>query len=186
MWNDEAFREAMAQTVGRDPYGHGSTAVRGERDRREATVVGAIAIGSMAIGRLAIRVRVPVERQLSVQVPPGRLLGRPPVPGGASLDRIVLVMSHASDEMVVTPVDGAEVARRATHSFLFELSDLLGHYRRFRFAFPDARNALIEDLEARYERRAVEAFGEVPAITVRHPYPLEIDRLHQAIAPALA
>ncbi|TLS46438.1 hypothetical protein FE633_08945 [Streptomyces montanus] len=44
MWNDEAFREAMAQTVGRDPYGHGSTAVRGERDRREATVVGAIVL----------------------------------------------------------------------------------------------------------------------------------------------
>jgi hypothetical protein len=143
-------------------------------------------VGDRAIGRVAGRIRVPVERQLSVQVPPGRLLGRPAVPGGASLDRIVLVMSHASDEMVVTPVDGAEVARRATHSFLFELSDLLGHYRRFRFAFPDMRNALIEDLEESYERRAIEAFGEVPAITVRHPYPLEIDRLHQVIAPALA
>ncbi|MEU6536628.1 hypothetical protein [Streptomyces sp. NPDC047000] len=39
-----AFREAMARTVGRDPYGHGSTAVRGERDRREVTVLGAIVL----------------------------------------------------------------------------------------------------------------------------------------------
>ena len=39
-----AFREAMARTVGRDPYGHGSTAVRGERDRREAAVHGAIVL----------------------------------------------------------------------------------------------------------------------------------------------
>ncbi|MER7834571.1 hypothetical protein ABTY98_01340 [Streptomyces sp. NPDC096040] len=39
-----AFREAMAATVGRDPDGHGSTGVRGERDRREATVLGAIVL----------------------------------------------------------------------------------------------------------------------------------------------
>ncbi|MFD4501837.1 hypothetical protein [Streptomyces sp. NPDC058457] len=40
--NAPAFGDAMAATVGRDPYGHGSTAVRGERDRREATVLGVI------------------------------------------------------------------------------------------------------------------------------------------------
>ncbi|MEU5160226.1 hypothetical protein AB0G74_11540 [Streptomyces sp. NPDC020875] len=34
------FRAAMASTLGRDPYGHGSTTVGGERDRREATVAG--------------------------------------------------------------------------------------------------------------------------------------------------
>ncbi|GAA3815968.1 hypothetical protein ACFS5L_02970 [Streptomyces phyllanthi] len=44
MRNAEAFRDEMARTVGRDPYGHGSTAVRRERDRREATVLGAIVL----------------------------------------------------------------------------------------------------------------------------------------------
>ncbi|MEU9246462.1 hypothetical protein [Streptomyces sp. NPDC048385] len=44
MGNSLAFRDAMAATIGRDPYGHGSTAVRGERDRREATVLGAIVL----------------------------------------------------------------------------------------------------------------------------------------------
>ncbi|MFF5011964.1 hypothetical protein [Streptomyces sp. NPDC001165] len=44
MRNADAFREAMAGTIGRDPYGHGSTGVRGERDRREATVFGAIVL----------------------------------------------------------------------------------------------------------------------------------------------
>ncbi len=44
MRNAQAFRDEMARTVGRDPYGHGSTAVRGERDRREATILGAIAL----------------------------------------------------------------------------------------------------------------------------------------------
>ncbi|MFJ6661331.1 hypothetical protein ACIQNG_34045 [Streptomyces sp. NPDC091377] len=34
------FRRAMASTLGHDPYGHGSSPVGGERDRREATVAG--------------------------------------------------------------------------------------------------------------------------------------------------
>jgi hypothetical protein len=142
-------------------------------------------VGDSALGRLATRLRVPLERQMSVQVPPARLLGRDPLPDGAPLDRTVVVTSHASDDVVVAKVDGTEVAGRATHSFLFELADLLGHYRRFRFAYPDRRNGVIEDLEASYERRAVEVLAGVPAIAVHHPYPPEIDSLYEAIAPAL-
>ncbi|MGW3723989.1 hypothetical protein [Streptomyces sp. NPDC000851] len=44
MRNAEDFKAAMAPTIGRDPYGHGSTAVRGDRDRREATVLGAVVL----------------------------------------------------------------------------------------------------------------------------------------------
>ncbi|MFF7360343.1 hypothetical protein [Streptomyces sp. NPDC008125] len=40
----DPFRDEMARTLGRTPYGHGSTAVKGERDRREATVAGAIVL----------------------------------------------------------------------------------------------------------------------------------------------
>lgn len=44
MRDGEPFRDAMARTLGRDPYGHGSCAVKSERDRREATVLGAIVL----------------------------------------------------------------------------------------------------------------------------------------------
>lgn len=44
MRNADEFRAAMDGTIGRDPYGHGSTTVRGEKDRREATVLGAIVL----------------------------------------------------------------------------------------------------------------------------------------------
>ncbi|MEE1930993.1 hypothetical protein V1J52_22910 [Streptomyces sp. TRM 70351] len=37
-----AFEAAIGGTVGRDPYGHGSVHVGGDRDRREATVAGAV------------------------------------------------------------------------------------------------------------------------------------------------
>lgn len=44
MRDSEVFRNEMARTLGRDPYGHGSTAVKSEHDRREATVAGAIVL----------------------------------------------------------------------------------------------------------------------------------------------
>lgn len=37
-------RDEMARTLGRDPYGHGSSTVKSEHDRREATVLGAIVL----------------------------------------------------------------------------------------------------------------------------------------------
>ena len=142
-------------------------------------------VGRGGIGRVASRARVLVERQLSVQVPTERLLGRPGRTGGVRLDRLVFLGSHASDEMTVEAIDPADVARRATQSFLFELSDLLAHYRRFRFAFPARSNPLLDELESRYETMAVNSLANVPAISVAHPYPLEIDRLYRTIAPAL-
>jgi hypothetical protein len=138
-----------------------------------------------AVGRAASRMRALVERQLSVQVPPERVFGRAPV-DGATVDRIVFVTSHASDAVTIDPIGADLVARRATQSFLFEQADLLEHYRRFRFAFPDRRNPLLDELESRYEAAALAALGGLPAIAVGHPYPLEIDRLYRAIAPALA
>ena len=167
---------------------------RGDRRRLAATravartlrAVGRLAlVGRSPVGRAATRLRVLVEQQLSVQVPTPRLLGRAPLPDGARIDRIVLVTSHASDAMTIEPVEATDVARRATQSFLFELTDILGHYRRFRFAFPSLRNPLIDDLERRYEAAAVEALGAIPAMAVSHPYPLRIERLYEVIAPAL-
>jgi hypothetical protein len=38
----EAFKTAMERTLGVDPYGHGSTAIGRDRDRREATMHGVI------------------------------------------------------------------------------------------------------------------------------------------------
>ncbi|MEV1047980.1 hypothetical protein [Streptomyces sp. NPDC049916] len=44
MRDGESFRDEMGRTLGREPYGHASSAVKSERDRREATVCGAIVL----------------------------------------------------------------------------------------------------------------------------------------------
>jgi mRNA-degrading endonuclease RelE of RelBE toxin-antitoxin system len=39
-----AFEQAMAKTLGSDPYGHGSKPIKGEADYREATIGGAFVV----------------------------------------------------------------------------------------------------------------------------------------------
>jgi hypothetical protein len=177
---------ALPDVAGRIPGAELRRLAAGRTVGRALRAVGELpVVGRSAVGRAATRFRVVVEQQLSVQVPTSRLLGRAPLADGARIDNIVLVTSHASDEITIETTDAADVARRATQSFLFEMADFLGHYRRFRFAFPSVRNPLIDDLERRYEAAALEALGAIPAIAVGHPYPLHIERLFEAIAPAL-
>ncbi|MEO3751032.1 hypothetical protein [Streptomyces sp. B6B3] len=38
------FEGEIKKTLGRDPYGHGSASISGEKDRREATVAGVIVV----------------------------------------------------------------------------------------------------------------------------------------------
>ncbi|MEU8700114.1 hypothetical protein ACIQM0_24055 [Streptomyces sp. NPDC091387] len=44
MPDGDVFRDRMARSLGHEPYGHGSSAVKEEHDRREATVAGAIVL----------------------------------------------------------------------------------------------------------------------------------------------
>ncbi|MFD5321422.1 hypothetical protein [Streptomyces sp. NPDC127098] len=48
------FDTAMSSTIGTNPYGHGSTAIRGAKDRREATVAGAFVVYYVAGAALTI------------------------------------------------------------------------------------------------------------------------------------
>lgn len=48
------FRSRMEQTLGQDPYGHGSEAMRGERDRRTATVRGVFVVYYVARSALTV------------------------------------------------------------------------------------------------------------------------------------
>ncbi|MEW1724315.1 hypothetical protein [Streptomyces sp. NPDC093109] len=50
------FRAAVARTLGADPYGHGSTSVAGDKDRREAVVSRVIVRYVISAGILTITV----------------------------------------------------------------------------------------------------------------------------------
>lgn len=142
-------------------------------------------VGGSAVGRLARRGGALLANQLSVQVPPEQLLPGTAFAGSARLDHALLVMSHRSDTIDIETIDPELLAERATESFAFELTDLLAHRRRFRFAFGDRPMPFLDGFEERHRAALRAAVAGVPALSVSHPYPLEIPRLYDALADRL-
>jgi hypothetical protein len=78
-----------------------------------------------------------------------------------------------------------EVVQRMVFSLEYERLTLLSYYLKFRFAFPDRPNQLIESAENRQRQLLECAFTGKQAYTVFHPYPLPIPALFEAIRPHL-
>jgi hypothetical protein len=72
-----------------------------------------------------------------------------------------------------------------THSLMYERSELLSYYQRFRFAFPDRANPLLEGADTRAAQLLSRCLMGVPAIELLHPYPVDIPALYNALAPVL-
>jgi len=83
--------------------------------------------------------------------------------------------------VVVRAVDPKQVAQRMVFSLGEERADLLSCYRKFRFAFPDATNPLLEGCETREREMLTRALGALDAYEVLHPYPVSIPALYEAM-----
>ena len=130
-------------------------------------------------GRSIGRVLHLLARQAFVTVPPRRLfqeqMARPPV----AFDHLFLLASHESAEIRIEPIDPAEVARQMVFSVQEERDRFLSYYRKFRFAFPERANWLIDESERLQRELLVEAFAGKRAHAVFHPYPLRVSSLFE-------
>ena len=59
----------------------------------------------------------------------------------------------------------------------------MSYYWKFRFAFPDAANELIERSSELQYRAMARALGDKQTFEVRHPYPVELVALYDALRP---
>jgi hypothetical protein len=148
-------------------------------------VATAAALGPLrrtAAGRTMARALPVLERQLNTQVPPGQLFGGRVRSDGAPLDRVLLVVSTDRPETTIRPIDPAGVARRCVFSLEHERLDLVAAYLKFRYAFPEATNVLLEGAAERERSLLTEALSGRPTLLVEHPYPPDISELTDAIA----
>ena len=122
-------------------------------------------------------------RQPNVQIPPAKLFGHEAIRLTGRPDVIFLLVSRAGDEYAVEPVDPDEVAARMLYSNQVEQADLLAHYWKFRYAFPEASNPLIENLQAAQADILREALAGKPAYVVYHPHPVAIPELFRVMRP---
>jgi hypothetical protein len=85
----------------------------------------------------------------------------------------------------VQPIDPQEIARRMVFSLQYERRELMSYYMMYRFAFPEARNALIEQAEELQRAMLTRALAGKDAYAVHHPYPVPIPALFDTIGPLL-
>ncbi|HET6202577.1 MAG TPA: hypothetical protein VFI25_07215 [Planctomycetota bacterium] len=135
-----------------------------------------------AVARTLNRLAPLVRGQLHVDVPPGRLFaanGSAP----ARPDVFLFVATHESPDVVVRPIDPGGIARRMVHSLQEEQEPLSSCYRRFRFAFPETRNELLERSREMQEGALARVLQGKPAFELLHPYPVSLPRLFEAARP---
>ncbi len=105
--------------------------------------------------------------------------------GGSGPDLVLFVGCHDADAITVEACDVVDVARRMISSNDYERMHLERYYRAFLFAFPDRRNPMLDSLNATQAVALAGALTGKPALRIRHPYPVPLDALREAILPHL-
>jgi hypothetical protein len=127
-----------------------------------------------------------MKQQLNVQIPPQKLFGRKPGDGTARPEKIFWVASYAETEVSVEKIDPQEVAKRIVFSLQEERMGFLSYYWKYRFAFPDCSNALIEQSEEIQRSLLIKILADKEAYVVYHPYPFSIPALFEIVRPYCA
>ena len=100
---------------------------------------------------------------------------------GAPVDAVFLVSSHQSEGVAVEATDPQRIAACMRSSNESERTHLFQYYRAFKYAFPDRRNAFLEQLDERQALALEGALARKPAWHVTHPYPVSLDALYQGM-----
>lgn len=130
------------------------------------------------------RLRPMLKKQTHVDMHPEKLFG-PIGSASGTLNTIFFVGSHQSPAFTVHPIDPLEIAQRMVHSLQFERLPFMSWYHTFCFAFPHARNTLLDQAEDLQRQRLVELLQGHAAYRFDHPYPLSFDDLFDAIRSRL-
>jgi hypothetical protein len=75
------------------------------------------------------------------------------------------------------------MARRIAHMTQCEQSKFMEHYLAFKFAFPEAKNAFVEESSVYQYELLSRALMAKETYTVWHPHPVTFSALYEAIKP---
>jgi hypothetical protein len=127
-----------------------------------------------------------VKRQLYVQLPPEKLFGPSPAGIEARLEKIFFVVSRDRPDITVQQIDAKEIAERIVFSLQEERMDFMSYYFKYRFAFPERSNSLIDQAEEIQRKLVLKALAGKEAYAIYHPYPFSFASLFDTIRPCCA
>jgi len=157
---------------------------RGERLRLAAIDAAARALDGRS--GLSRRLAPILSRQAYVQLPPRFLFGEEKLALAGTPEKVFFMASHETPDIRVEPMSAEEIARRMVFSLQEERIDLIAAYHRFRFAFPDRRNELLENAEELQRAALLRVLEGKETGAVWHPYPVSIPALFRAMRPHVA
>ena len=135
------------------------------------------------VANAARRVSSLVDRQRYAHFPPHSAFGEQNCVLQGRADRIFLVLSHESEEVAVRQIPADEVIDRMVFSLQDERADLIALYNKFRFAFPERRNEILEDCASIERGLLRQLFEGRTCYELRHPYLVHFERLFEAVEP---
>ncbi len=151
----------------------------------DRTVDSGIGRGTTPV-KLMQRMQPLLKRQQNVQLPPHKLFGQVGVgPMMSTPETVLFVASHETADITVRSIDVSEIAQRMLFSLQDERLDFMAYYLKFRFAFPDAANELIDNAKEIQRDILHKVLAGKDAFAVYHPYPVSIPALYEAISPFL-
>lgn len=126
-----------------------------------------------------------LNRQLHVTLPPEKILHDGMSALSAKPQIVFFIMSHDDPSIRVNPYDATDVSRRMRHSVRYEQLPFFEYYEAFKFAFPEAKNEFLENVEEIQSDILTSALGGKKSYQVLHPYPVNLEALFhemQAVA----
>ncbi len=127
-----------------------------------------------------------VKRQMYVQLPPEKLFGQKTGEVEARPEKVFMLVSHDRHDLIVQQINSKEVAQRIVFSLQEERNEFMSYYLKYRFAFPECSNHLIDQAEGIQREMIIKALAGKEAYAVYHPYPFSIPSLFETIRPYCA
>ena len=141
--------------------------------------------GQEWLPKIAPRLTRGLQRRQSLVAFPQELFGQEACRLTGSLDKVFFTISHESLEVNVQPIEPREIAKRMVASLQYEQRDLMPYYWKFRFAFPERRNDLLEQSEELQRERLMQVLADRETYLVYHPYPVRIPVLFDTLCQHL-
>lgn len=135
--------------------------------------------GGSKLSRFLRRLVALVKQQLYVQVPPEKLFERMANGLTGNPKKIFFVGSHAEHTLNVKQVDPKEVAARMVFSLQEERQEFMSYYMKYRFAFPERSNPLLDQVEEIQRSLLLKVLAGKDTYSVYHPYPVSIPALFE-------
>ncbi len=132
---------------------------------------------------LAQRLGHLVKRRCHVHIEPLTAFDSPHWVGSCHPKKLFLVGSHDASEIDIEPISGLEVAERMVFSLREEFAGLFSYYNKFRFAFPQLPNPLIDRCLAVRPSALAKSLQGLESYRVSHPYPVSFPSLFQQMRP---